>query len=264
LKGFAVKHICFLAAVLTSVASLFLSGCGVQEIGERLWFEEPPYTNQQPEAYRAIEPKKSTSAEVLDMVKKYDKELTSQSKSTVACWGEKKDSSQFWVTMVSFDEENYTVARKYFMAVDEKPVHLHNEGQNLRWDSDFVLDEKTLSEPYTSENERRISILKKIFEITRDDFVEVRQDSRVLNQAAMMSNQMFERILYVLKESPALAQRLSEPNGLDYQSMVFDKSRVGLYIDDVNNVVTTKVRIGDVKKLWNIKYWRDENGKVYY
>ncbi len=241
-----------------------MSGCGVEEIGERLWFEEPPYTNQQPEAYRKIEMAKSTSAEVLEMVKQYDKELTSQSKNTVACWGEKKDTSQFWMTMVTFDEENFAVSRKYFMAVDETPVHLHNENQNLRWDSEIVLDEKTLSEPYTSQNERKIAIIKKIFEMTRDDFVEVRHDSRVLNQAAMMSNQMYERALYVLNESPGLAQRLSEPNGLDYKSMNFDKSRIGLYIDDVNNVVTTKIRMGDVKKLWNIKYWRNEKGKVIW
>jgi hypothetical protein len=247
-----------------SIASLFLSGCGMEEIGQRLWFEEPPYTNQQPEAYRLIQTGKSTSAEVLDMVKKYDKELTSQSKSVVACWGEKTDTQQFWVTMVAFDEENYTVARKYFMAVDESPLQLHNEGQDLRFDSEVKFDEKTLSEPYTSENERKIAIIKKTLEIIRNDFTEVRQDSRVLNQAAMMSNQMYERILYVLNESPGLAQRLSEPNGLDYTSLVFNKSRVGLYIDDVNKVVTTKIRLGNVKKLWNIKYWRNKKGEVIW
>ncbi|HAL45198.1 MAG: hypothetical protein A2Y12_17810 [Planctomycetes bacterium GWF2_42_9] len=259
-----MKHRCLFAAVVTSIASLFLSGCGIEEVGERLWFEEPPYTNQQPEAYRLIQVDKSTSAEVLDMVKKYDKELTSQSESVVACWGEKKTTSQFWVTMVAFDEENFTVARKYFMAVDERPVHLHNEGQDLRFDSEVKMDEKTLSASYTSENERRISIIKKTLEIIRDDFVEVRQDSRVINQAAMMSNQMYERILYVLNESPALAQRLSEPNGLDYTSLVFNKSRVGLYIDDVNKVVVTKIRMGNVKRLWNIKYWRDKKGEVIW
>jgi hypothetical protein len=259
-----MKKTDFLMILAVMSAGMFLSGCGVEEIGERLWFEEPPYTNQLPEAYRKIDVSKTTSAEVLEMVKQYDKELTSQSKNTVACWGEKKDTSQFWTTMVTFDEETAAVARKYFMAVDEKPVHLHNENQNLRWDSEIVLDEQTLSEAYTNENERRIAIIKKIFEMTRDDFVEVRHDSRVLNQAAMMSNQMYERVLYVLNESPALAQRLSEPNGLDYKSMNFDKSRIGLYIDDVNNVVTTKIRMGDVKRLWNIKYWRNEKGEVIW
>jgi len=253
-----------LAVILASVAGIFLTGCGIEEPAERLWFEEPPYTNQLPEAYLLIDVNSNTSAEVLEMVKKYTPELVSQSKSVVACWGEKKDTSQFWTTMIAFNEENYTVARKYFMAVDEGPFHLHNESQNFRFDSQIVLDEKTLSETYTSENERRIAILKKVFEYTRDDFVEVRQESRVLNQGAMMSNQMFERIFYVLKESPALAERMAEPNGMDYKSMVFDKSRIGLYIDDVNNVVTTKIRMGDVKKLWNIKYWRHKNGKVIY
>jgi len=259
-----VKHRCLLAAVLTSIAGMFLTGCGIEEPLERLWFEEPPYTNQLPEAYRKIEVQKTTSAEVLDMVKQYYKELVSQSESTVACWGEKKDTSQFWVTMVAFDEENYNVARKYFLAVDEKAWHLHNENQNLRFDSQVALDEQTLSEAYTSENERRIAIVKKLLEISRDDFTEVKHDSRVLNEGAMLANQMYERILYVLNESPALAARLAEPNGLDYKSLAFDKSRAGLYIDDVNNIVTTKVRIGDVKKLWNIKYWRNEKGEVIY
>lgn len=259
-----MKHRCLLAAVLTSIAGIFFAGCGIEEPLERVWFEEKPYTNQLPEAYREIELKEDTSAEVLDMIKKYDKELVSQSKSTVASWGEKKNTSQFWVNMVTFDEEDYTVARKYFLAVDEKAWHIHNEDQNLRFDSQIVFDEKTLSEPYTSENERRIAILKKVLEYTRDDFVEVRQDSRVLNQGAMLSNQMFERVLYVLNESPALAERMAEPNGLDYKSLAFNKSRAGLYIDDVNNIVTTKVRIGDVKRLWKIKYWRHENGKVIW
>lgn len=259
-----MKHRCLLAAVLTSIVTLFISGCGIEEPLERMWFEDPPYTNQQPEAYRVIKVNKTTSAEVLEMVKHHYRELISQSESTVACWGEKKDTSQFWITMVSFDEEKSTVARKYFMAVDEKAWHLHNESQNLRFDSKIVMDKKVLSEPYTSENERRIAIFKKVIEITRDDFSEVKQDARVLNTGAMMSNQMFERIRYVLNESPALAARMAEPNGMDYKSLNFDKSRAALYIDDTNNVVTTKIRIGDVDRLWNIKYWRNKKGEVIY
>lgn len=248
-----MKHRCFLAIVVTSVAGIFFAGCGIEEPLERLWFEEPPYTDQQPKAYRIIEPNKTTSAEVLDMIKQYPKELVSQSESVVSCWQEKKDTHQFWQTMVAFDEENFTVARKYYLAVDEKPWHIHNEDQNLRFDSKIIFDKKTLSEPYTSENERRIAILKKVREYTQDDYMEVRQDSRVLNEGAMMSNQMFERILYVINESPALAQRMVEPNGLDYESLAFNKSRAALYIDDVNNIVTTKVRIGSVKRLWKLK-----------
>jgi len=256
-----VKHRCFLAAVLMSIAGMFIAGCGIEEPLERVWFEDKPYTNELPEAYRVIEVNKTTSAEVLEHIKLYKPELVSQSKSVAASWSEKKQTHQFWLTMVAFDEEMATVSRKYFLTVDEKPWHLHNEDQNMRFDSQMVFDEKTLSEPYTSMNEKRIAILKKVLEYTRDDFLEVRQDSRVLNAGAMMANQMFERILYVLSQSPALAEKLADPNGLDYESLALNKSRAGLYIDDVNNIVTTKVRIGDVKKLWKIKYWRHENGK---
>jgi hypothetical protein len=244
-----------------SIAGMFFAGCGIEEPLERVWFEDRPYTNKLPEAYRVIEVKKTTSAEVLENIKLYKPELVSQGKSVASCWSEKKQTHQFWLTMAAFDEDAATVSRKYFLTVDEKAWHLHNEGQNMRFDSQMVFDEKTLSEPYTNINEKRIAVLKKVLEYTRDDFLEVRQDSRVLNEGAMMANQMFERLLYVLKESPALAERLADANGLDYESLTFNKSRAGLYIDDVNGIVTTKIRIGDVKKLWKIKYWRHEDGR---
>ncbi len=236
------------------LAMTFYMGCGIEEPAERVWFEPKPYTNKLPKAYRMIELKKTTSADVLENVKLYKPELTSQSQSVVACWAEKKETYQFWLTMTAFDEEDFTVARKYFLAVDEKPWHLHNEGQSLRFDCEIVLDAKTLSEPYTSENEKRIAILKKILEITRDDITQVRQDSRVVNQGAMMINQMFERVLYVLKESPGLAARLDDPNaGLDFDHMTLGKSKIGLIIDDTNDIATVKIRIGQAKRLWKLK-----------
>jgi hypothetical protein len=245
----SLKTLNYLLFGIIVLAGAFYIGCGIiEEPLERVWFEPKPYTNRLPRAYREIELKRTTSAEVLENIKKYKPELLSQSKSVVASWGEKKETYQFWLTMVAFDEETSAVARKYFLAVDEKPWHIHAEGQKLRFDTQMIFDEKTLSAPYTSENEKRIAMLKKVQENTRDNIMEVRQDSRVLNEGAMMINQTFERILYVLKESPGLAARLSEPNGLDFDHLTLGKSRVGLSLN--NDIVKVKIRIGSVKKLW--------------
>jgi hypothetical protein len=254
LKGICLKTSHYLAvAAVVAAGMCFYCGCGIEEPAERFWFEAKPYTNKQSKAYRPIELRKTTSAEILENIKLYKPELISQSESVVACWAEKKETHQFWLNMVAFEEETATVARKYFLAIDEKPWHIHNESQNLRFDCEIAYDQNALSQPYTSVNERRIAICKGVLEIVRDDFLDVRQDSRVLNEGAMMTNQVFERILYVMSQSPGLAYKLGDPNGLDYDHLTFGKSLAGLYIDDVNNIVRIKIRTGSAKRLWKLK-----------
>ena len=233
------------------IASVFFAGCGIEEPLERVLKEKKPYTSQLPTAYNRIELKQSTSANVLETVKQHKGELVSQSESVVASWGEKKNTYQFWLTMAAFDEEEFTATRKYFLAIDEKPWHLHAEGQKLRFDCQMILDEQTLAEPYTSENQKRIAILKKLHENTRNDIMQVRQDSKVVDTGAMMVNQTLERILYVLSQSPGLAEKLSDDKGLDFDHLTLGKSRVQMTLND--DVVKLKIRIGNLKKIWNAK-----------
>jgi hypothetical protein len=115
----------------------------------------------------------------------------------------------------------------------------------------MILDEKTLAEPYTTENEKRIAIVKKMLEITRDDFMQVRQDSKVVDTGAMMVNQTLERILYVLGQSPQLATRLVEEGGMDFDHLTLDDGRVRLIL--CKNVAILKLRIGKVNRLWKIE-----------
>lgn len=251
MKGTGVKANASIIFVVSMIAAAFFAGCGIEEPLERVSKEPKPYTNKLPIAYKNMELAQTTSAEVLEEIKLNKKELVSQSESVVACWSEKKETYQFWVTMAAFDEEDSTVARKYFLAVDEKPWHIHNEGQKLRFDCQIILDEKTLTEPYTSENEKRIAIVKKMLEITRDDFMQVRKDSKVVDTGAMMTNQTLERILYVLGQSPQLATRLVEEGGMDFDHMTLDKGRVRLIL--CKNVAILKIRIGNVNKLWKIE-----------
>ena len=225
-----------------------MSGCGIEEPLERIQREPKPYTYQLPKAYSSIQLNKSTSADVLEVIKQYNPELVSQSESVIASCGEKKKTSQFWLTMVAFEEEEFTATRKYFLAVDEKPWHINAEGQKLRFDAEMILDEETLSEAYTSENQKRIAILTKVLENTRDDIIQVRQDNRVLDTGGMIINQTLERILYVLKQSPALAERLNQPKGLEFDHLTLGKGRVQMVLDE--KIAKVKIRIGRLRRIW--------------
>lgn len=239
---------CLLFWVVVSVAAFF-SGCAAENPLEFVTPDSKPYTKHLPDAYNSIELNRSTSAQVLDVIKQHKGELTSQSQSVVAGWGEKKKTYQFWLTMAGFSEEDFAVTRKYFLAVDEKPWHLGAEGQKQRFDCQIILDEQTLSEPYTGENQKRIAILQKVLENTRDDVAQVRSDSRVLDTGGMMINQTLERILYILNQSPGLAEKLSEKNGLDFDHLTLGKGRVQMILND--KVVKVKVRIGSLWRIWN-------------
>ncbi len=233
-------------------AILFYGGCGIiTEPLERVEPEPKPYTSQLPRAYNKVQLNKSTSVDVLEAIKQYKQEFVSQSESVIASYGEKKGTSQFWLTMVAFEEEQFTATRKYFLAVDEKPWHIAAEGQKLRFDAEEIIDEETLSEAYTSENQKRIAILKKVLENCRDDVKQIRQDSRIPDTGGMMIKQTLERILYVLEQSPALAEKLDQPNGLDFDHPTMGKGRAGMRLED--KVVKVKIRIG---RLWQI--WKKE------
>lgn len=237
-----------LLGLIIASAVMIFAGCGIEEPIERVTPEPKPHNKQLPAAYRKIHMKQSTSADVLAVIKQYKSEMVTQSKSVVVSWGEKKETSQLWLTMAAFNEEDFTVTRKYFLTVDEKPWHLGAIGQSLRLDSEMAIDEATLTEPYPGENEKRIAIFKKALENTRDDFAQVRQDNRVLNEGAMMTNQTMERIVYVLKESPTLAAKFDDPNGFEFDHPTLGKSRVGMTLN--NDVAKIKIRIGSVKRSW--------------
>jgi hypothetical protein len=232
----------FLLILITAAAGLFYGGCGIEEPMERVKTEGSPRTSELPSAYNAITLKQSSSADVLAAIKQSKKELLSQSESVIASWGEKKKGSQLWLTAAAFDEEDLTVTRKYFLAVDEKPWHLLAEGQKLRLDIEMIADEKLLSEPYSSENEKRIAVLKAIIENMRDDITQIRQDSRIVHVSEMITNQGLERILYVLTQSPAMGERLSETDGLEFDHLTMGRGRVRMLIN--GEIVKLRMIVG--------------------
>jgi hypothetical protein len=250
-KSLKISNYLLFWIIVASV--LFYAGCGVlKEPLERVRPEPKPYTSQLPRAYNKIWLNRSTSGDVLEVIKQNKQEFVSQSESVVASYGEKKETYQFWLTMVAFDEEEFTATRKYFLAVDEKPWHIAAEGQKMRFDADMILDEETLSEAYTSENQKRIAILKKVLGNTRDDITQIRQDSRIPDAGGMMINQTLERILYILNQSPALAEKLDQPSGLEFDHPTMGKGRVGLKLED-ESVAKVRIRIGRLWQIWKEK-----------
>jgi hypothetical protein len=253
MKGIRLKAANYLSIVITASVGLFFWGCGVEEPLERITPESKPYTKTLPAAYHQINLKQSTSVDVLAVIKQNKLEMITQSKSVIVNWGEKKNTSQFWITMAAFNEEDFKVSRKYFLAIDEKAWNLGSKGQKLRFDSNMVIDEATLSEPYPGENEKRIAIFKKVMENARNDFAQVRQDNRVLNTGAMMLNQTMERVLYVLKESPTLASKFDDPNGFNFDHPTLGKSRVGMTLN--GDIVKIKIVTAG---MWLQKLWRQD------
>ena len=234
---------------LAGLCCVFFSGCfGSEEVFERVWSEGKPYTSSLPDAYDRIDLKETTSADVLTFIKREepDIELLSQSESVVASFGEKKETKQFWVTLVAFNEESFTADRKYFLTVDEKPWHLLAEGQRLRFDTEMVFGMEQLEAPYSNENARRIAILQQVLENCRTDILPVRQDSRVLNASAMIINQTLERLLYIFDKSPARAAWLERRDGLEFDHPTMGWGKVRMVIDE--DIVKLKIKVGRVAR----------------
>jgi hypothetical protein len=116
----------------------------------------------------------------------------------------------------------------------------------------MVLSKDVLDEPYANENARRIAILKKVEADTRKDTSEVGADNVMLSLCGMMAGQGMGSLLTRLDGSPAIASRLSEPNGLEFEHTSFDKGRLRMVID--NDVVTVRMRLGSFGKGWKASF----------
>jgi hypothetical protein len=207
--------------------------------------EGRPYDSDLLESYYKTVLKQSTSAEVLAVIQKPDQGLLSQSESVIACWGQKKKSYKRWFNMVAFHEEELTVQRKYFFVEDERPRELIIlPKQKLRFDTEMVLDEEFLEQPFANENARRIAILQHVLEIYRQDIGQVSKDNKKLAASGMMVNRTISRILQILDDMPVLASRLTELDGLDFDHPVLGKGKIRMIVRD--DIVKVKIKIGTV------------------
>ncbi len=161
----------------------------------------------------------SNSADVLAVIHPEESELLSQSESVVASWGSNKKISKLWFNAIAFDEELLTATRKYCFIANEKAKGYYvAPAEKLRFDAEVVLGPEVLDEPYANENAKRIAILQHVLTVFSEDMIQVTPDSRTLESATLMAKQVLNSILREkFEQSPALAARLTEPDGVKFE-----------------------------------------------
>jgi hypothetical protein len=215
--------------------------------------EGPPSNKEILSLYRQTVLKQSTSSEVLSRFGTPEYALLSQSKSIVALCGDKKKGRKMWFNMVSFDENELIAKRKYVFISDERPKQLFvTPWEGVDFGCQMVLSKELLDEPYANENARRIAILKQVEADTRKDTSEVGADNVMLSLCGMMAGQGMGSLRTKLDSSPAFASRLSEPNGVEFEHMSFDKGKLRMVID--NDIVTVRMRLGAFEKRGKLSF----------
>lgn len=225
-----------------------IAGCSVVEFVKP---EGPPSNEQIYAVYQQMILKQSTSADVLMLLGRPEYGLLSRSKSIIARAGQKKKGYKSWLNMAAFDENSLIANRKYVFIADERPRQLFVEPwEGVDFDCQMVLPKEILDEPYANENARRIAILKRIGADTRKDTSEVGADNEVIARCGMIVGQAIDAVVVKLNASPAPAAKLSEPDGLEFEEMSFDKGRLRMIVED--DMVTVKMRLGSFAKKWKV------------
>jgi hypothetical protein len=221
-----------------------LAGC---EVGEFLKPEGPPSNSKIYDIYRQTELKQSTSTNVLESFAKIEHALLSRSKSVIALTDKKKEGYKTWFNMVAFDESELIAKRKYVFICDERPKQLFIEPwEGVDFDCKMVLPRKVLDEPYANENARRVAILKQVGTDMRKDTGDVGADNKAFRIDGMIIGLAIDTVLVELDSSPALAARFTEPDGLKFEHVNFDKGLMWMTVED--DVVTVKMRLGSFAK----------------
>lgn len=177
-------------------------------------------------------------------------EMISHSENVVVSMGQSKDGYQTWFNMVTFSENELNVVRKYFFIVDDKTKSIQFEpNQGLRFDCEVELEKEVFADPDTSDNARKIEILRNVLNYLHKDMDELRddpdspdQDNRTIDICRMLINQTFDMILRELNRSPVLASRLSQAGGVEFNHVNFGKGKIQLVVK--KDIATVKIRLG--------------------
>ncbi len=195
-------------------------------------------------------------------------ELISHSENVVVSLGQSKDGYQSWFNMVTFQENELNAIRKYFFIVDDKTRSFQfRPSRGLRFDCEMVLEKEMLAEPDTTENARRIAILRNVLDNLRKDIGELSddtdatgQENKMLDICRMLINQTFEVILRELDSSPVLATRLSQAGGFEFDHINFDKGKIQMVIG--TDIVRVKIRLGAFAHMIEVKKSKPKKERV--
>jgi len=196
-------------------------------------------------------------------------ELISHGENVVVSLGQSKEGFKTWFNMVTFQEKELNAVRKYFFFVDDEAKSFQlSPSRGLRYDCEMVIGEEMLAEPGTTENARRIAMLRNILNNFHKDINELSEDIAVTDQenkmldiCRMLINQAFEVILRELDSSPVLATRLSQPGGVEFDHINFDKGKIQMVIG--GDIVTVKIRLGAFTHMIEVKKSKPKKERAY-
>ncbi len=198
-----------------------------------------------------------------------ESELISHGENVVVSLGQSKDGFQNWFNMVTFQKKELNAVRKYFFFVDDKSRSFElSPSRGLRFDCEMVIGEEMLAEPGTAENARRIAMLRNILDNFHNDMNELSEDTAATNQenkmldiCRMLINQTFEVILRELDSSPVLAMRLSQPGGVEFDHINFDKGKIQMV--EAGGIATVKIRLGAFTHMLEVKKIKPKKERAY-
>ena len=206
---------------------------------------------------------KSMTLDVLPRIQASKNELLSQSESVVASLGQDKNGYKTWFNMVAFHEYSLTAIRKYFFVVDEKGRA--RPGQSLRFDCQMALAKDLPGRDRTAENTRQIAILRRVLDNLRKDIGELGENidapgrvNGTLDVCKMLIQQVLDTILLKLEDSPGLATKLSDPAGVEFDHLSFDKGKIRMVVE--NDIATVKIRLGAIARTFErVKEYPEQN-----
>jgi len=241
------KDATFAFGAFAIILLCWLGGCSVISPEAGMQQKARLYDKDLSAAYDQTKIKKSLTLDVLPKMGRSKDELLSQSESVVASLGQSKDGYKTWFTMVAFHEYELSVVRKYFFVVDER---VHNRARRgLRFDSETLLDKEELDNIRLAKGARQVAVLKNVLDNLQKDAAGLMSDvnapgqnNRMLDISVMLVKQVCETALLDLDRSPALAAKLSDPNGVEFDHLNFGAGKIRVQAE--GNTVVVKIRLG--------------------
>ncbi len=209
--------------------------------------EPPPNPDLMVSQYDGVELKKSGAADVLSTIYMPKYELLSQSRSVIATAGTVKKDHKRWLEMVAFGEDGMEAQRKYLLIANERPRYLFvSPWAGVRIDMQMVLESEVIDEPYANENARRVAILKRMKEYAAEDFAQVAADDKNIETAGLIVSESLSSALTALETSPALAEKMTEGEGMTFSDLSLDKGL--LKLEMAEDVGTVRMLLGSYAK----------------
>ncbi len=232
-----MKLVNYLIVVLVVVCLCFFSGCQLRAVNVVL-----------PESYSHAVITQSSSPEVLSDMQNLN-HLISQSQSVIASVGQNKKDRRLGFTMVAFDEDKLKAKRKYFFITRESKGLWLPRKPLLQFETEMEFEPEFMNEPYPNERAQKIAILRKVLDNFRGDIHQVRPDNKDLSMAGMMASRVLKQILQKLNDSPVLATKLSEYEGMDFDEENMGKGKIRLIV--AGQMVKVEIKIGPITKEFN-------------